>query len=474
MEGQHGTFVDNRPQSASQRKLADMVANSPRLTAQRAMRASVEGGPRMMAQRALASSIGSGVLHSKPNAISQRVENTTPAPNRTGLPDQLKSGVESLSGMSMDHVKVHYNSAQPAQLNALAYAQGSDIHVAPGQEKHVPHEAWHVVQQAQGRVQPTRQMRTETPINDNPGLEHEADVMGAKAATVGYSVKGPIQRQYAVAGAIQPIQRLVAPPAAPPANGTRGRTLNGAGVPTESHITTPIGGNDLVGTAPGVIINGWPYIQGVGATGPWVRFHLINQQIGGLGDQNNLVPTSHATNHDAGWRAFEVACQGQDALNRSIHVSVDVGYPAAAVGPIAGTLAASQHFYPNAIDAECHRWNANTGAWVQVSTANVVPFPLQPPAAAGHTDLTQQTSGWLRNTLLGGNITAGQATTLKSAFDGNYMGDDIPAYVGHSNEPTVEMRLLDAIESFVAVELQVNVQLPAVSRVNIFNGVYHI
>ena len=70
--------------------------------------------------------------------------------NRTGMPDRLKAGIESLSGMSLDNVKVHYNSSQPAQLNALAYAQGSDIHVAPGQEQHLPHEAWHVVQQAQG------------------------------------------------------------------------------------------------------------------------------------------------------------------------------------------------------------------------------------------------------------------------------------------------------------------------------------
>jgi hypothetical protein len=29
-------------------------------------------------------------------------------------------------------MKVHFNSAKPAQLNAHAYAQGSDIHVAPG------------------------------------------------------------------------------------------------------------------------------------------------------------------------------------------------------------------------------------------------------------------------------------------------------------------------------------------------------
>jgi len=57
------------------------------------------------------------------------------------LPDNVKHGVESLSGISMDDVKVHYNSAKPAQLNAHAYAQGTDIHLASGQEKHLPHEA---------------------------------------------------------------------------------------------------------------------------------------------------------------------------------------------------------------------------------------------------------------------------------------------------------------------------------------------
>ncbi len=68
------------------------------------------------------------------------------------LPTTVKTGIESLSGMSLDHVRVHYNSSKPAQLNALAYAQGTDIHVAPGQERHLAHEAWHIVQQQQGRV----------------------------------------------------------------------------------------------------------------------------------------------------------------------------------------------------------------------------------------------------------------------------------------------------------------------------------
>ena len=101
--------------------------------------------------------------------------------NNTGLPDNLKSGVESLSGVSMDDVKVHYNSDKPAQLQALAYAQGTDIHVGPGQERHLPHEAWHVVQQKQGRVQPTVQMAG-THTNTDKSLDAEADTMGAKAA----------------------------------------------------------------------------------------------------------------------------------------------------------------------------------------------------------------------------------------------------------------------------------------------------
>lgn len=104
-----------------------------------------------------------------------------PRRNDTGLPDNLKTGIESLSGISMDNVRVHYNSAKPAQLNAHAYAQGTNIHLAPGQERHLPHEAWHVVQQAQGRVQPTAQMKESTPINNDPALEDEADVMGGKA-----------------------------------------------------------------------------------------------------------------------------------------------------------------------------------------------------------------------------------------------------------------------------------------------------
>lgn len=100
--------------------------------------------------------------------------------NKTGLPGNLKSGMENISGMNLDHVRVHYNSAKPAAVQAHAYTQGSHIHLGSGQEKHLPHELGHVVQQAQGRVAPTTSVAGMA-INDNPVLEHEADKLGGRA-----------------------------------------------------------------------------------------------------------------------------------------------------------------------------------------------------------------------------------------------------------------------------------------------------
>ncbi|MEN9985514.1 MAG: hypothetical protein RI925_1016 [Pseudomonadota bacterium] len=164
------------PQAAMQTRLASLAQRSD-LTAQwqtlqaKADAWAVHGAP------------GLGVLQRQETGDDHVAQRASPPStvNHTGLPAPLKAGIESLSGMTMDHVKVHYNASSPAQFNALAYAQGSDIHVAPGQEKHLPHEAWHVVQQAQGRVKPTRQMQGGMGVNDDKGLEREADVMGERA-----------------------------------------------------------------------------------------------------------------------------------------------------------------------------------------------------------------------------------------------------------------------------------------------------
>ncbi|MCB9235681.1 MAG: DUF4157 domain-containing protein [Bacteroidia bacterium] len=111
-----------------------------------------------------------------------------------GLPGKLKSGIEQLSGISMDDVNVHYNSEKPAQLQAHAFARGKEIHLGPGQEKHLPHEAWHVVQQKQGRVRPTTQLKGRVNINDDVKLEREADLMGARALQSGFNTPETLQQ----------------------------------------------------------------------------------------------------------------------------------------------------------------------------------------------------------------------------------------------------------------------------------------
>lgn len=162
------SFVDNRPEVIAQRKLQEKANNSSQAKQAAQLQA--------MADK-----------HS-----AKRQHPIQKKENNTGLPDNLKSGIENLSGYSMDDVKVHYNSPKPAQLQAHAYAQGTDIHLASGQEKHLPHEAWHVVQQKQGRVKLTMQMKGNVDINDNAVLEREADVMGTKALEMRRSEKSAL------------------------------------------------------------------------------------------------------------------------------------------------------------------------------------------------------------------------------------------------------------------------------------------
>jgi hypothetical protein len=196
-QNQLAQFVNNSKEAAAQRALMAGIADSPRMVAQRRQIEGYLGAsqPRTGGVDHPVSSIPplqpiqrfekmdeeeKEVLQGEATSEAHAQPTPTATPNNTGLPGNLKSGIETLSGLSMDHVKVHYNSSQAAQLNALAYAQGTDIHIAPGQEQHLPHEAWHVVQQAQGRVKPTMQAKGAL-INDEQGLEREADLMGASA-----------------------------------------------------------------------------------------------------------------------------------------------------------------------------------------------------------------------------------------------------------------------------------------------------
>ncbi len=104
---------------------------------------------------------------------------------RTGaLPGALRAGLERLSGFDLSGVRVHYDSPRPPRVGALAYTRGREIHLGSGAEKHLAHEGWHVVQQMQGRVRPTGEIAG-VAVNDDAGLEREAERMGERALRTG-------------------------------------------------------------------------------------------------------------------------------------------------------------------------------------------------------------------------------------------------------------------------------------------------
>ncbi|NMM49081.1 eCIS core domain-containing protein [Marinigracilibium pacificum] len=121
------------------------------------------------------------------------LKNDGPAPgsrmNKSSLPGGVMQKMENSFGTSFSDVNVHKDSSEATNLGAKAFAQGNDVHFAPGQynpetksgQELIGHELTHVVQQRQGRVHPTIQGKGMA-INDNSQLEQEADVMGKKAA----------------------------------------------------------------------------------------------------------------------------------------------------------------------------------------------------------------------------------------------------------------------------------------------------
>lgn len=99
-------------------------------------------------------------------------------PNLTGIPAQMKQDFEHNSGLSFEDVRVHYNSDRPALLHSAAYTQGTQVYIAPGQERFLPHELGHVIQQKTGIIKPSV-MLGGVGINTDRELELSADQIAA-------------------------------------------------------------------------------------------------------------------------------------------------------------------------------------------------------------------------------------------------------------------------------------------------------
>lgn len=126
----------------------------------------------------------------------------TQAKADASIPAGVRGKMESTMGADFSDVRVHQNSSQASAIGAQAFARGNDVHMAPGKfnpssqsgQELLGHELAHVVQQREGRVQPTIQAKG-VPVNDDAGLEKEADILGAKAARASEPTAAPTQKK---------------------------------------------------------------------------------------------------------------------------------------------------------------------------------------------------------------------------------------------------------------------------------------
>ncbi len=164
---------------------------------------------------------------------------TQPAAPASGggrpLPAPVQSEMQSLLGIDLDAIRIH-EDGQAAEAGALAYTRGTDIHFAPGQydpdsskgRELIGHELAHVAQQARGGVAATTEVAG-VPVNADPGLEGEADRIGARVAR-GESVAEPgASLQTPAAGAVAQLKEDL--------DGNPNDATDGSGTATTTHAS---------------------------------------------------------------------------------------------------------------------------------------------------------------------------------------------------------------------------------------------
>jgi hypothetical protein len=111
------------------------------------------------------------------------------------LPENLQTKMESSFGEDFSDVNIHTDSDKATELGAKAFAQGKDLHFAPGEfqpnskegQELIGHELTHVVQQKEGTVQGS-EVHGKDMVNQDVSLEKEADDAG-KLASEGKEVE---------------------------------------------------------------------------------------------------------------------------------------------------------------------------------------------------------------------------------------------------------------------------------------------
>lgn len=122
----------------------------------------------------------------------------------TGIPGPVLAKMEHAFQTDFSAVRVHADSSHAESMGALAYARGNDIHFAPGKynpgtregQELLGHELAHVHENRKSPAGVTRWLKGGEPVNDNPGLERNADRLGRRAAQFPFTRGGQLGMDY--------------------------------------------------------------------------------------------------------------------------------------------------------------------------------------------------------------------------------------------------------------------------------------
>lgn len=278
------------------------------------------------------------------------------------LPQRLREQVERALDTDLDAVRLHTGPTADGlnrALGAAAFTSGSDIFLGadtPGLDTPtgravLTHELAHVMQgQQDPGPTPIRRVLAPAHLGDPPNVSGWWPTRDGAFNPLDGKTPGAKKR----AGTVEAIIPAGAPKGTPPNKDT---------------------------------LLGWHWVHQFGGTGKgnggWVRFHLLNQQLGGSGDtKENLVPTSGATNQDPRWTThFDERAKDAHDNGRHLHLIAKVDYHPQVTGPPALPGEAHQHFFPSKIEGEYRRWDTTSGIWKMLAKVNLAPIkkpPLNP------------------------------------------------------------------------------------------------
>lgn len=99
---------------------------------------------------------------------------------RTEIPVQLKTRTEDSTRVPFNYVRANYNSDKPAKLDTLAYTNGNQVGISPGQKRYSAYDLRNAMQQKLNAVRASVRYEGNEAINTDVELERQSDVSGVR------------------------------------------------------------------------------------------------------------------------------------------------------------------------------------------------------------------------------------------------------------------------------------------------------